>query len=324
MRALILLAIFGLPLGGFIYSNSKDHMKNVGKSKISLTNSASVKNIYIPAVEHPASLPKATTPLSQQKLSKLKLEASNTLSLRGPVTKKSMADLMVKLLKMSKELNLDDVIYLVLATPGGDVFAGSEFIDLAKSIPQDIHTINLVSISMGFQISQHLGKRYALPSSLFMAHRASIRGLGGQFHGELESRLAMLKNRINYLDSITSKRVGLNFHDYQSRINPEWWINGFSSVSENVSDEVIQATCGRSLRGTVQKTVRTIFGPVIVTFSKCPLIKAPLKMKLKRSNVSHSNRSTAIRTVETMFTDPLEFVRNGYKNNLKVESWMIQ
>lgn len=306
-----LILFFVLGLAGLAASSSLQQQKDIGKTKV-FVSASPIEQIYIPSVEKPT---KQVVPPVKKVGTTIKLEKKNTLVLRGPVTGKSMSVLSLELLEMSSKLDNDDIIYLALQTPGGDVFAGSEFIDLTNSIPQKIQTVNLTAISMGFHISQHLDKRYATQTSLFMSHRARVGGLSGQLDGELESRLKMLKRRIDYLDVITAKRLELGFHEYKADIVNELWIHGFDSKAQNVADELVNVTCGTSLQGKVVRTVRTIFGPMRVTFSECPLIKAPLAVKLGR--IKMENRKEARETVEYMFTNPIHFFKNKLYVNLK-------
>lgn len=208
----------------------------------------------------------------------LTLEDSNMVVLRGPVTAQSVAYVQREIYKMSRKLPKSTPIYLVLDTPGGSVFDGLDLIDFMKSIPQKVHTVTLFAASMGFQIAQNMEDRLIANQGTLMSHRAALNGLGGQLDGELESRYAMIKRKVDYMDAVASKRMKMDVESYKSMIINEYWVHGFDSVNEKAADEVVNIRCGSSLTGTITSKVRTLFGMIDATFSKCPLIKAPIAL----------------------------------------------
>lgn len=84
------------------------------------------------------------------------LTEDNHILFTGPVNDTSVAQAQIKLGELSKKLSDDEVIYLVLDTPGGSVSAGNLFIDYAKSLPQKIKPICIFCASMGYHLFQSL------------------------------------------------------------------------------------------------------------------------------------------------------------------------
>lgn len=213
---------------------------------------------------------------------KITLESDNTLVLRGPVTGQSVAKLQQQALAMSQKLSVTTPIYLVLDTPGGSVFSGLELIDHLRALPQQIHTITLFAASMGFQITQNMDKRYITNQGTLMSHRARLGGLGGQLDGEFESRYEMVKRKVDYMDAVAAKRMSMDIKDYKEMIINEYWVHGFDSIGDKAADEVVSVNCGTSLTGVESIDLPTMFGQIVLEFSKCPLIRAPLKVDFKR------------------------------------------
>ena len=217
-------------------------------------------------------------------LNTIELTDKNTISFNEAFDAMSVAEKQVELFELAATSPEND-IYLVMYSPGGSVSAGSLFIDTAKALGKNIHTITIFSASMGYHTVQGLGKRYILPSGVLMSHRAYASGLQGQFPGELNKRVNLLMKSTEELDKIAAARVGLKLDEYKSAIHDELWLTGQDAVNKGHADEVIQAKCDESLSGTYFKKFYTFFGPVDVEYSKCPLIVGPVSIKGSNSAV---------------------------------------
>ena len=301
---LTILALFAVLVGSSLVT------KKVVENQSLYAPSAVIKNDIVMDLELP-DVDNLAASSSGLKLSPAKktivLESKNMIVFRGPVSAKSVAEAQAKLLKMSYKLKKDDVIYLVLDTPGGSVFAGMEFIDHLRAVPQRIQTVTLFAASMGFQIVQNMDKRYITRSGTLMSHRARG-GVQGQFDGELETRYKMVKRAINYLDAIASKRMDISLEDYRKLIKDEYWVHGFDASQDKAADEMVNLNCGKSLNGTEVKEFRTFFGPVDVTFSKCPLIRGPLKVDFKRLFGTRKQKNETKSAVNTMLNHKRKYV----------------
>lgn len=217
-------------------------------------------------------LQQATVTKTEQLVKTVKLEEANTISIQGVINNSSMAKAQAELAEKALLLGSDATIYIVLDSGGGSIFAGLDFIEFARALPNKIVTITKFAGSMAFQIAQHLDDRYILDTGVLMSHRARG-GVKGQFDGELESRLAFYKDMFNRLESQSAHRMGLELDVYKALIINEFWSTGFRSIENNSADEVIKATCGESLLGTKTVAVSTFIGTMEVKISKCPLIR---------------------------------------------------
>jgi ATP-dependent protease ClpP protease subunit len=214
----------------------------------------------------------ATTPKT------INLSDSNTVIFRSAFTPEYVAEKQIEILTKSVT---SSTINLVLDTPGGDVGSGALFIDTINGLGINVNTITIFAASMGYITAQNLsGKRYILPSGTLMSHRAKIGGIDGQLPGESNTRLKFYQDFVERLSKGAANRVGISYKKYMSQIQDELWLVGDKAVKAGHADEVVLIKCDASLRGTEDIIVKTMLGSFNVTYSKCPLINAPLKYEL--------------------------------------------
>lgn len=268
-------------------------------------------DLSIPILPSPSTppLPVSNTEIQLESpfIKTVELSTSNTLVLREPVTSESMARLSTKLLELSSKLARYDVVYLVLDTPGGEIDAGTKFLDTVHGIPQKVKTITLFAASMGYHIVQGLDERLITPHGTLMSHRAQIGGLAGQVPGNAVVRLNALLRNLDNMDSHISKRLGMTLVQYKEMIRDEYWVTGTDAVEQHSADALTYIRCNEDLKGTETLTVQTFFGTVEVTFAKCPAITGILEIKLAGNVIANKDQEVRSFIIQ-MFEDKRSFV----------------
>jgi len=209
------------------------------------------------------------------------LSSDNTLILNQDFNDSSVTDLMRQATKLDSNLKSGYPLYLFLYTPGGSIRSGLELYEFFKGLNRPVHTITLFAASMGFQTVQHLGKRYILKYGTLMSHKARG-GFSGEFGGglsQLDSRYSMWLKVINMLDEVTVKRTNgkQTMKTYRASYDNELWLNGPEAVKKGYADEVVTVKCDSSLQALTTKTISDGYMSMVLTFSKCPLIIAPIE-----------------------------------------------
>lgn len=216
------------------------------------------------------------------------LNTVNNVVIRGPITQDSTA---VTQLALAKAVvvrgSAEYPIYLVLDTPGGDVVAGQQLIEFAKTI-KNLKTITLFAASMGAVLIESLpGERLIAPNGILMFHRAKG-GFEGQFEtGEVESELGLWKSIIRRMETIVSSRMSLSLDAYKANIVNEWWMTSDQAVNAKAADSEKSILCTPELIfKTTSLDINTMFGSFHLDFSTCPTIRAPLRLEGNKEEYS--------------------------------------
>jgi ATP-dependent Clp protease protease subunit len=203
------------------------------------------------------------------------LTDQNCVSLRGPVDRQSVGDVITDLSKLAQTGNQKDPIYLVLNTPGGSVMAGLELMQYMNTTRRPVHVVANFAASMGFHILQSSKVRYVTQYGTIMSHRASG-GFEGDIPQQINSRLKHIIDLVGKMDEQVVGRTNGKFNKetYAELIRDEYWSVGTTAIKDGFADEVASLKCDSTLNGTVTKIVRFAIFEAEVNFSKCPLISA--------------------------------------------------
>jgi ATP-dependent Clp protease, protease subunit len=219
----------------------------------------------------------------------VQLNESNTVYLKDVVYSESVTQAMAELAK--RESNEEPVIYLVLDTPGGSVFAGLNLIHYLKGYKKPVKTITTFAASMGFQIAQgNPGDRLIVDTGVLMSHPMSG-GMGGEI-GEglsLDNRIGYIKEVVKTMDAAVVARTKgkADLASYQKAYDNELWTTGQQAVDKGYADAVTQLSCSPELTASVDHVnIREwIGGPFAIEIeyetSKCPMMIAVLKYQIR-------------------------------------------
>jgi ATP-dependent protease ClpP protease subunit len=160
-------------------------------------------------------------------------------------------------------------ILLIMDTPGGSVIAGIQFIDFVKSLPCRVDTLTITAMSMGYITVQLLAKRMILKSGILLTHY-------GSFHTNSPNITDFILDLHEMVNLDVAKRLGITVAKYNKLLINDTLFTSKKAVELNHADEIVTATCDKSLKGTKKTTISTFFGEVTVIKSKCPLISGIL------------------------------------------------
>lgn len=207
----------------------------------------------------------------------VKLGTANTVTIRGEISSESMIEAAKKLVHLdSIRGNRGYPIYLVFDSPGGDIVAGEEFIEIAKTL-ENVQTITVFAASMASAIVEAMpGRRLVLSSGILMFHRAAGQ-VSGQFEtGEMESRLDFYKRFVRRMEQRNADRMSLSLKKYKSQVKDELWLTSGDAINKGAADEIVSLQCSQKLMDEKQTIVQDLMiYQVKLDYSGCPLFRTP-------------------------------------------------
>lgn len=214
---------------------------------------------------------------SQQKNKVIELNRNNFVTVRGPITSSSVSEFLMELFKLE-----GDELYIYITSPGGSIVSGYEIIQAINTLNETgkkVICIADIAASMGFAILQACPIRYIRPISIIMQHQMQV-----EFEGSIEqvkSRLKLTDALEKELIKMQAKKLKMTEDEFINKINNDWWLFGKEILNNNAGDEMVHVICEKSLMNEIQVTnISTIFGTISFEFSKCPLIRQPIKVNI--------------------------------------------
>ena len=205
----------------------------------------------------------------------VELNNRNMITIRGPIQHESVSDFMLKSSKIDS-----DNIFIYISSPGGSVMEGMKIVDIIKSLEKsgkNISCISDFSASMAFIILQSCPRRLATFSSILMQHQMSL-GIDGNIEN-INTYLEFIKQIDVELNRLQANRIGISEEVFKRRIENDWWIHGPDAKKNSVVDDIVLINCHQDLHGKYETLqVSTMFGPVTLKYTKCPLSRYPIEV----------------------------------------------
>ena len=203
----------------------------------------------------------------------------NHIVIKGPINSISTN----KFFHDVKDVKNDLTIFI--NSPGGSVMDGMKIIDHINMLQDMGNTVNCIadySASMAFIILQSCSNRYALRSSVLMQHQMSLGTQGSLYN--MKNYLSMIDDIDYYLDKVQSDKINMTVMEFQYYIKNDWWLTGITAKKNNVIDEIVYVTCDKNLYNqNMTLLYPTFFGNVDLEYSKCPLLRNPLKINYENN-----------------------------------------
>ena len=242
------------------------------------------------------------------------LNEDNFIIIRGGIHETTAAKAVQKLL----ELTSND-IYIYLSTPGGSVFAGLSVVQAMQTLQKAgkrIYTIGDFAASMGYIIHQYGTQRYVRSSGVLMQHQMSY-GVHGNYQN-VKSFHKFIGKVNSDLNQYQAQRCGVTPEQFESMTQHDMWLFGSESVNLNVSDCVVDVEC-KFHTETYTEEIYTWWGPVELTWSTCPLISGPLKVRFTDSSINLNDSISHIPEIISRY-DRKTFFNTAMAQNEGIET----
>ena len=99
-------------------------------------------------------------------------------------------------------------------------------------------------------------------------------------------------------------RMNMSETEFRAKVMNDWWIAGHNAKEFNAVDDLVMVKCSKELMPKRERiNVRTIFGTIEIIFSKCPIAREPLDIKMKDGNEYSDIKNTNWELIESEIKD---------------------
>lgn len=89
--------------------------------------------------------------------------------------------------------------------------------------------------------------------------------------------MTFIKKIDKELNKLQAKKIGMPEEVFKNKIENDWWIHGPDAKENSVVDDIVLVKCHPELNGQFETlNVSTMFGPVQLKYTKCPLSRYPI------------------------------------------------
>ena len=250
----------------------------------------------------------------------LEFNSRNLITIRGPIQGSSSTNWITSMNDRDPDV---DTMYIYLSSPGGSVLEGNKLIDQIKTL--QLSGVNVVCIadfaaSMAFVILQSCPQRLALPSSILMQHQMSL-GLKGPLEN-VDNYLSFIHSVDNNLEKMQADRMNMTEPEFRKKVLNDWWIAGHMAKEYNAVDDLVMVKCSKELMPKRDRiNVRTMFGNIEIVYSKCPIAREPIDIKMQSSSYNFDMKDLNWELIENEIKDyvPSLFLKHTFNKKTNME-----
>lgn len=169
------------------------------------------------------------------KIKRLTLYPGKVATLLGEVNYASVESTKGQLMVLE---NTADEIYLLIDSPGGSVFDGSQILTVIDNSKVPVHTVCIgTCASMAAMIFSHGKTRLMVDRAILMYH-----GAAGGVSGDVKKMLSLLSfidNFIKKQNTYTAGRAGMSVEELERIEDRELWLDGEDAVAMKLADGLV-------------------------------------------------------------------------------------
>ena len=177
----------------------------------------------------------AVSKTSTQEVTNFALDPAQVIVFNTEVNQQSVE---MTIAAINEKQNLNQDVYLILNSPGGDVFAGMLLISYIEGSKVKVNTVDFgLCASMCAQIFAHGAKRFMVDRTTLMYHLAAG-GVQGTVQN-MRSLLAYIDLSTQKLDAYAANRAGMDYATFESTVAKDLWLDAEDSIKLHLADGLV-------------------------------------------------------------------------------------
>lgn len=193
-----------------------------------------VNNVVKPQVTVPAPTVSETEATIVQ-VTNLKIDASQLIVFDTEVSPQSV-DMAIGAISLMNDSGKE--VYLILNSPGGDMFSGMRLISYIEGSKVKVNTVDWdLCASMCAELFSHGNKRLMLDHTTLMYH-LTAGGVKGTMQN-MKSLLTYIDLSMRKLDAYVAHRAGIDFDTFEAQVAKDLWIDAEDAVKQHLADGLV-------------------------------------------------------------------------------------